>query len=233
MKKIWIVPAVTAAGALGFFAHKWYEGRSITEATVATPAPEEAASAPEKPPVAIPDTLPEFSLADGAGKMRSLSEWSGRPLLVNFWGTWCPPCRREIPLLNALRKEGRVPRFEIIGIAIDFRDDVLKYAEQTPIDYPSLIGEDQGIEVLKLLGMDQTPLPISIFADRQHRILTVKIGELHRDEADLILEKLAAFDEGKLGLPDARAQLEEGLKALAADRAKAEAAGSAAPAKQG
>jgi thiol-disulfide isomerase/thioredoxin len=199
---------------------------------VSTPATEAPATEAAKPRP-IPDTLPQFALADGEGKMRSLAEWSGRPLLVNFWGTWCPPCRREIPLLNALRKESLVPRFEVIGIAIDFRDDVLKYASQTPIDYPSLIGEEQGIEVLKSMGMDQAPLPISIFADGQHRILTVKIGELHRDEANLILEKLAALEAGKLSFPQARAQLEEGMKALAADRAKAEAAGSVEPANKG
>src|SRR5690606_10336557 len=177
-------------------------------------------SATEEPAPTVPDTLPSFALADTEGKMRSLADWAGRPLMINYWATWCAPCRREIPLLNQLRAEGLAPRLEVIGIAVDFREDVLAYAQETPIDYPVLIGEEEGLAAVQAMGM-QPAFPFTVFADSQQRILTVKVGELHRDEAELILTRLAAVDAGTLTQADARTQIDAGLKELAARRAAA------------
>ena len=188
---------------------------------VETPAGDDDASLP------VPEVLPPISLADGEGTLRSLSEWAGRPLMVNYWATWCGPCRREIPLLNELRAEGMPPQLEIIGIAVDFRDDVPAYAEETPIDYPVLIGEEDGLAAVQAMGM-QPAFPFTVFADSQHRILTVKVGELHRDEAELILGSLAEVDAGSLTLADARARIDAGLKDLAARRATQETTAAAA-----
>src|SRR5690606_32603607 len=105
----------------------------------------------------------------------------------------------------------------------DFREDVLAYASETPIDYPLLIGEDDGLAAVQAMGM-QPAFPFTVFADSQQRILTVKIGELHRDEAELILGRLAAVDAGSTTLSDARAAIDAGLKDLAARRAADEAA---------
>lgn len=175
----------------------------------------------------VPDVLPQFQLADTDGEMKSLAHWAGRPLLVNYWATWCAPCRREIPLLNELRAEALVPNLEVVGIAVDFRDDVLNYAKTTPIHYPMLIGEEDGLEAVQAMGM-QPAFPFTVFADSQQRILTVKVGELHRDEAELILGRLAAVEAGTLQLADARAEIDAGLKELAARRAAADAAAPAA-----
>ena len=108
--------------------------------------------------------------------------------MVNFWATWCDPCRREIPLLKSLRHERSGDRLEIVGIAVDFRDAVLHYTREIGIDYPVLIGEKDGLEAIEAFGMD-TVFPFTVFADRQGRIVTVKVGELHRDEADFILDR--------------------------------------------
>src|SRR5690606_29476300 len=97
----------------------------------------------------VPHLLPAFALPDSDGTVRNLDEWAGRPLMVNFWATWCGPCREEIPLLNELRAEALAPNLEVIGIAVDFRDDVLAYTQETPIDYPVLIGEEEGFMALQ------------------------------------------------------------------------------------
>ena len=89
-----------------------------------------------------------------------------RPLIVNFWATWCEPCRREMPLLTALRQEHRADRLEIVGIAVDFRDSVTDFLKKNPLPYPLLVGEEDGIEAAKAFGM-QLVLPFSVFVDEQ------------------------------------------------------------------
>jgi len=226
-KAVLIIPAVAVAAVLGALAQRWFvPGQDAVPAPVpaaSTGSPLVAGVTVGPDTAAVPDTLPAFALPDSAGAVRNLDEWAGRPLMVNFWATWCGPCREEIPLLNELRAEGLAPDLEVIGIAVDFRDDVLAYTKETPIDYPVLIGEEEGYETLQALGM-QLALPITVFTDSQHRILMVKMGELHRDEAELILGQLAAVEGGGVTMADARGRIDAGLKDLATRRATAEAA---------
>ena len=139
----------------------------------------------------IPDRRPDVTLADRDGKPRSLSEWNGRPQVINFWATWCAPCRREIPMLNQLATDGAHPEIALIGIAIDFREDVLTYLKETPIDYTVLIGEQDGLDAARAFGMESLGLPFTAFVDKQGRIVTMHLGELHRPQADFILSIVA------------------------------------------
>jgi thiol-disulfide isomerase/thioredoxin len=223
-----IVVALGIAAALGFLVQRHLAKPEL----IATPAPATPAAnsgttaatgSPAAAPLKVPDVLPQFVLTDREGKPRKLGDWAGRPLAVNFWATWCAPCRREIPLLNKLRHDRAAQKLEIIGIAVDFRDDVLKYATATTISYPLLIGEDDGLEAVKAMGM-QPQFPFTVFADSKQRIIALKVGELHQDDADLILDKVVAVDAGRLDLASARNQITEGLKALADKRAADKAA---------
>lgn len=226
-----VVLAVAGAAAAGFLAQRWIgevEQPVGDDAAIAgtgaeggeSPTDSAAAAAADATPApVIPDTLPSFQLADREGKLRSLQDWTGQPLLINYWATWCGPCRREIPLLNALRAEGMPPKLEVIGIAVDFRDDVLAYASETPFTYPLLIGEEDGLEAMKQMGIQGGALPITVFADSRQRILTVKVGELHRDEAELMLARLAAVDSGQETIAQAKETLEAALKELATQKA--------------
>ena len=141
----------------------------------------------------IPDRRPDVTLADRDGKPRSLAEWNGRPQVINFWATWCAPCRREIPMLNQLATDGARPEIALIGIAIDFREDVLTYLEKTPIDYTVLIGEQDGLDAARAFGMESLGLPFTAFVDKQGRIVTMHLGELHRPQADVILSIVRAL----------------------------------------
>jgi thiol-disulfide isomerase/thioredoxin len=229
MKKgVMIVVAIAIAAALGFFAQRNFQSpdapqadasASLPSASPATPA----ASAPEAQPASkVPDVLPVVELADRDGRKRKLSDWTGQPLMVNFWATWCGPCRREIPLLNKVHAERAGQKVEIIGIAVDFRDDVLAYAQKTPISYPLLIGEEDGLAAVQAFGM-QPNFPFTAFADSQQRLVALKIGELHQEDIDLILDRILAVDARKLDLPAAREQISEGLKEIATKRAAAAA----------
>ncbi|MFL6602124.1 MAG: TlpA disulfide reductase family protein [Steroidobacteraceae bacterium] len=153
----------------------------------------------------------------------ALSEWKGRPVMFNFWATWCAPCRREIPLLKVLRHERARDGLEIVGIAVDFREAVQKYAREMGIDYPVLVGEQDGLDAIAAFGMD-TVFPFTVFADRQGRIVTLKIGELHADEAHFILDEVRAIDQGRTELAAARKDIADAVAALAAKRAQREEA---------
>src|SRR6185369_14787878 len=229
-----IVLAVGIAAALGFFAQRRFTGEAAAPAVAANAPPAQAAdsTAPSPPAQAtakpttsetkVPEALPAIELVDRDGKKRKLSEWAGGPLMVNFWATWCAPCRREIPLLNKVRAARAAQKVEIVGVAVDFREDVLKYVKETmPISYPLLIGEDDGLAAVTALGM-QPQFPFTVFADSKQRIVALKVGELHQDDIDLMLDKVREVDSGKLDLPSARLQISEGLKDLATKRAAQE-----------
>jgi thiol-disulfide isomerase/thioredoxin len=187
----------------------------------AAAAPEEASAATGKPK--IPETVPDIALHDVAGKRRRLKEYSGQPTIINFWATWCVPCRREIPLLNELRRAYASPdkakRLEIVGIAVDFKESVAEYVTKTRIDYPLLVGEQDGVDAAGKFGMELV-LPFSIFVDGSDRIVAVKVGELHRPEADAILAAIRQLDAGTLDLATARQGIAARLRELAAERAR-------------
>ena len=223
-----IAGVLLLSAALGFLAYRVTRPPQALYATapVRPPAPLPDASAPPgmstegsaDPAHRMPERLPPIELPGLDGRTHRLAEWTGRPLVVNFWATWCDPCRREIPLLRTLRHERAPEGLEVIGIAVDSADAARTYAAKEGIDYPVLVGEEGALAAVGAFGMEAV-LPFSVFADRQGRILTLKIGELHRDEAELILERLRDLDAGKLTLADAREQLSAGMQRLNAARA--------------
>jgi thiol-disulfide isomerase/thioredoxin len=217
--------AVVIASALGGYAYYRLSKPShptiyaVTPTPPPTPVVDASASQPGAPAAGrkIPENVPDLALPGLDGSLHKLSGWTGRPLLINFWATWCEPCRREIPLLKSLRKEHAAKRLELVGIAIDFRDPVGKYVAEHSIDYPILLGERGGFEAAAAFGMD-TVLPFSVFADAQGRIVALKVGELHRDEAELVLDRIEALDARQLSLKAARDESNAGITRLAASR---------------
>jgi thiol-disulfide isomerase/thioredoxin len=212
--------AVAAAGlAAGFLCYRWQSAhlpQPMHPAPAAMAQPDEDAIPPTLPPV--PAIVPQLELPDLAGHPRSLRSFVGGPLIINFWATWCEPCRREIPLLEQLLRSHRSQKLQIVGIAVDFRQAVQDFMRSEHIAYPVLIGEEEGLAAAQHFGMEPV-LPFSVFADAQGDILAVKIGELHRDEADFVLAQLQALDERRIELPQAREQVRSRLRELAMQRA--------------
>jgi thiol-disulfide isomerase/thioredoxin len=223
---------IVAAGAAGFAAFKMRSGPEsaapLTPVSASAPVmpategttPEGAVPDAAPPAKSVPDTLPDITLADRDGKPVSLASFGGRPLMVNFWATWCAPCRREIPLLNRLRAERKAQNAEIVGVAVDFRDDVLKFEQKVPLEYPLLIGEEDGLEAAEAFGMGMA-FPFSVFIDHQNRILTIKVGELHEDEANFAFDRLQDIAVGKLSREEAQAQVADAFRQMAVSRANA------------
>jgi len=220
-----VLGVLLASALVGFVTYRLVRPAELTRGPGATVAPptssttgiDELAAQPAVAARKVPDQLPDIRLPGTDGALHKLSDWSGKPLLVNFWATWCEPCRREIPLLKSLRREHAAERLEIVGIAVDQAEDVRKYAKTHAIDYPVLVGEDGGLAAATAFGME-TVLPFSVFADAQGDVVTLKIGELHQDEAELILGRLRDVETGRLTLPAARAQIAEGVRRLSQAR---------------
>ena len=200
------------------------------DGAAATPAADGVAAAQSGDPK-VPEVRPVFTLKDVGGQPRSITEWDGKSLVVNFWATWCAPCRREIPLLNALHTEFAPQGFEVVGIAVDFVEDVAKYMQETPIAYPVLVGEQDGLDAAEAFGVKTMAFPFTIFTDRQGRILTVHMGEIHEPQARAILGVVARVNAGELQPPAAREEIRRALDALpkeAAEAAGGPAAGASA-----
>ncbi len=211
-----------ASSAVGFISYRLFVRPLGATSHAAAAAPARiapladtgvAGEAPVSPPPKIPERLPGFELPGADGAAHRLTDWKGKTLVVNFWATWCDPCRREIPLLKELRREHAADGLEIVGIAVDYPATVRKYASDHGIDYPVLLGDREGLKAATAFGME-TVLPFSVFADREGRVVTLKVGELHRDEAELILERIRDVEAGRLPLGVARAEISAGVRHL-------------------
>ena len=167
---ILIAVLTLAAGVAGFLA-----GHQANHKTVLT-ARSQAVDI-------VGQILPEFEAADLNDNLRSIREWEGQVLLINFWATWCAPCRREMPDLMALHDE-LAGQATVIGIALDFPEEVRGYVEELGIDYPILIADDlAGTRIVRKLGNSNGLLPYSVFVDREGVIRSLKLGELTREQA--------------------------------------------------
>lgn len=131
----------------------------------------------------------DFSLQDLQQQSREASDFDGQLVLLNFWAPWCAPCRAEIPMLNELQADYGERGLQILGPAVDQREAVEDFQQQTPIGYPVLLGLPQ---ILRLQdGYGEQRLPFSVLVGRNGRVIYRHAGELKRaDIAPLIEENL-------------------------------------------
>ncbi len=144
---------------------------------------------------ASPETLlgarrPEFSLPNLRGEPISISRWNGDVVLLNFWATWCLPCRKEMPTLADLQGQYGERGFQVVGVAIDLPDAVAKFAASVGADYPQLIGREDAIAVADRYGNQYGALPYSVLMDRDGIVRFTKHGELSKEELENELLKL-------------------------------------------
>lgn len=172
------------AGAIGYFA-------SILWRTVRQPeVPQAAQLLREAASDLIGSRRPDFSLPDLQGHPHSAAEWDGKVVLVNFWATWCPPCRREIPEFMQTYERHGAQGFVVLGIAIDDRDAVQNYIEQTSVTYPQLWGDADASKLSARFGNRYGALPFSVLIDRDGTIRFIQAGELHPSTLEQELSRL-------------------------------------------
>jgi thiol-disulfide isomerase/thioredoxin len=147
---------------------------------------------------------PSFELMGLDGEMHDFDEFDGRHRLLNFWATWCAPCRREIPLLKEFQAEQGDDGILVIGIAVDVMEDVEQYAEAAEFNYPILVGEMDAMAVAEQSGLQFHAMPFTMIVTADGEFLNAHFGELHRPDLDKISSVLARLDAGEIDTDSAR-----------------------------
>jgi thiol-disulfide isomerase/thioredoxin len=132
----------------------------------------------------------EFSLPDTDGKMRNINEWQGKTIVLNFWATWCPPCREEIPLLVDTHEKFKKDGVVVIGVAIDKKEDITHFVDSFFINYPVLINEQENTRLMAQYGNRIATLPYSVIIDRNGTIVARRAGAFHGKELSDLLVKI-------------------------------------------
>jgi len=133
---------------------------------------------------------PDFSLVDVDGSKRHIADWDGRVLIVNFWATWCPPCRREIPAFIELQEKYEKQGFTIVGVALDEKQAAIDYVDPMGINYPILVADADGIAISQSYGNKLGVLPFTVIVDRQGIIRHSLAREVELVEAEKLITPL-------------------------------------------
>lgn len=139
----------------------------------------------------------EFMLPDLDDRPQAVSQWRGKLVLVNFWATWCPPCREEIPLFIEFQRQYGIRGLQIVGVAIDQRGPVSEFARRAGMNYPQLLAGDTGVSLMARLGNRTGSLPYSLVLAPDGRILGRKLGAYRRAELETMMKQLPAVIPAK------------------------------------
>ena len=130
------------------------------------------------------------SLPDLSGKVKALSQWRGKVLVVNFWTTWCAPCREEIPALMKVQRQYASNGVQIVGIALDNVGKIQNYAAEMRIDYALLISRVETLSLAEDFGNRAGVLPFTVVLDRTGKVVYSHAGALTKVALDAVLMQL-------------------------------------------
>lgn len=169
------VAVVSAAAGVGL--RVWHgAGDAQQTATPATASPAESILA-----LQLPDTQ---------GKPERLEQWRGKVLVVNFWATWCAPCREEIPMFIKMQDKYRAQGVQFVGISIDQPDKTAQFAKEFGVNYPVLIGGFDVVDKSRDAGNDKRGLPFTLIFDRKGAINRAELGGLKQEKLEPVLAAL-------------------------------------------
>lgn len=141
-------------------------------------------------PGAVAERIYAVRLHDLKGAPQALEQWRGRVLVVNFWATWCAPCREEIPGFVRLQARHGARGLQFVGIAIDEPGKVAEFAREFQINYPLLLGGLETLELLRQAGNRAGVLPYTLVLDRGGRVVSREPGGLKEARLEGLIEPL-------------------------------------------
>ena len=131
-------------------------------------------------------------LNDSEGKQQTLKQWQGNTLVINFWATWCPPCREEMPSFSRLQTKFAANGVQFVGIALDTAENVINFSQQSPTTYPLLIADSEGTELTRQLGNSRLALPYTVILASNGEVRLARLGRVSEQELDILLQKETA-----------------------------------------
>jgi len=134
--------------------------------------------------------LLQASLPDLEGRLQRLDQWRGKVVVINFWATWCAPCREEIPALIRVQEELAAKGLQVVGIAIDQADKVRPYAAEMRINYPLLVGELEAIDLSREAGNQLGGLPFTVVVDRAGNAVGTATGRVTAKKLEALVQPL-------------------------------------------
>jgi len=169
---LFMVGLAAAGLASGYVFNNWQHKQKLAETELA-----------QSKEATVSNIRPLFKLKDIEGNVRDVKEWDGQVLMVNFWATWCPPCRKEIPAFIELQEKYKDKGFTIVGIALDEKQAVIDFIDPMGVNYPILMAEQEGITLTKAYGNRLGVLPFTVIIDRKGNII-------HRQRTELTYEQV-------------------------------------------
>ncbi|HUW36093.1 MAG TPA: TlpA disulfide reductase family protein [Rhodocyclaceae bacterium] len=132
-----------------------------------------------------------LTLPDAAGASQSMQQWRGKVLVVNFWATWCPPCREEMPGFSRLQSKFSAKNVQFVGIGIDSADKIRQFSHDLPVSYPLLVGGTALMGLTEQLGDHEGGLPFTVILGRDGKLLQTRLGLWQESELEKVLVALA------------------------------------------
>lgn len=133
-----------------------------------------------------------LTLPDADGTPQALADWAGEIIVVNFWATWCPPCKREIPDFIEVFEQHRAQGVRFVGLSIDTPENVAAFASEMGVTYPLLIGDADTLQLATALGNPAQGLPFTVILDRRGMIRHITLGTMKKSDLAAKIEALAS-----------------------------------------
>jgi thiol-disulfide isomerase/thioredoxin len=161
----------------------------VNRANIAGPITTAYAATDGRPQTAVTHLFAQ-SLNDPAGKPQALSQWQGKPLVVNFWAPWCPPCVREMPELDAFAKQMKAKHVNVIGLGIDSPSNIAQFASKLKISYPLYVAGIGGTDLSREFGNEAGALPYTVLIGADGQVKKTYLGQLNFAQLRADLAKL-------------------------------------------
>ncbi len=130
------------------------------------------------------------SFPDAEGKQQSMSQWRGKVLVVNFWASWCGPCREEMPMLDGFQADYGVKDVRIVGISAEDVDHLKAFSEELKVGYQLLAGDFEALALAQALGNDKGILPFTVVVDKNGKIANIMFGMIDKSTLEKALAPL-------------------------------------------